>query len=93
MVVHVVFEEHRKPYKKILISTHCNVLRIENRAGGGSTVFINASTVEAEAGRLPAQSSLQRKFQDSQGYAEKPCLEKQANKQEKKSYKIILHEP
>jgi len=40
----------------------------------------NPSTWETEAGR----SGLQNKFQDSQGYTEKPCLAKQTNKQTKK---------
>jgi hypothetical protein len=30
------------------------------------------------------QPGLQSEFQDSQGYTEKPCLEKQTNKQKKK---------
>jgi hypothetical protein len=43
----------------------------------------NPSTQEAEAGGFLA--GLQSEFQDSQGYTEKPCLEKQnKNKQTKK---------
>ena len=37
------------------------------------------STWEAEAGRVRGQPGLQSEFQDSQGYTEKPCLEKQKN--------------
>jgi hypothetical protein len=43
----------------------------------------NTSTWEAEAGRslwVRGQPSLESEFQDSQGYAEKSCLQKQ-NKQ------------
>jgi hypothetical protein len=46
----------------------------------------NPSTREAEAGRLmslrPAWS--QSEFQDSQGYTEKPCLEKKENQKKRK---------
>ena len=47
--------------------------------------IFNPSTQEAEAdeflsSRLPA---LQSEFQDSQGYTEKPCLEKQKQKNQK----------
>jgi hypothetical protein len=43
----------------------------------------NPSTQEAEAGRFlsSSQPGLQSDFQDSQGYTEKLCLEKQTNKQ------------
>ena len=41
----------------------------------------NPSTREAEAGGF---LSLQSKFQDSQGYTEKPCLEKTKTKQKNK---------
>jgi hypothetical protein len=47
----------------------------------------NPSTREAEAGRFLSlsQPGLQSEFQDSQGYTEKPCLEKQnKNKQTNK---------
>jgi hypothetical protein len=48
----------------------------------------NPSTQEAEAGRfLSSRPGLQSEFQDSQGYTEKPCLEKtkkQTNKQTKR---------
>jgi hypothetical protein len=46
----------------------------------------NPSTWEVEAGRFLSlsQPGLQSKFQDSQGYTEKPCLEnKQKTKQTK----------
>ena len=49
----------------------------------------NLSTQEAEAGRfLSSRPGLQCEFQDSQGYTEKPCLEKQKQnkKKPKKSY-------
>jgi hypothetical protein len=37
----------------------------------------NPSTREAEAGRfLSSRPGLQSEFQDSQGYTEKPCLQK-----------------
>jgi hypothetical protein len=43
----------------------------------------NPSTREAEAGGFLSlrQPGLQSEFQDSQGYTEKPCHEKQTNKQ------------
>jgi hypothetical protein len=42
----------------------------------------NPSTREAEAGDfwVPGQPGLQSEFQDSQGYTEKPCLEKKEKK-------------
>jgi hypothetical protein len=45
----------------------------------------NPSIWEAETGRflVPGQLGLQSEFQDSQGYTEKPCLEKP--KEKKKS--------
>jgi hypothetical protein len=46
----------------------------------------NPSTWEAEAGGFQGQPGLQSEFQDSQGYTEKPCLEKpkpQTNKKGK----------
>ena len=41
---------------------------------------------EAEASEFlsSGQSGLQNEFQDSQGYTEKPCLEKNERKQQKK---------
>ena len=52
----------------------------------------NPSIWEAEEGNfwVRGQPGLQREFQDSQGYTEKPCLEKpknqkQTNKQKSKS--------
>jgi hypothetical protein len=39
------------------------------------------STREAEAGRF--QPGLQSEFQDSQGYTEKPCLEKKKKKKKR----------
>ena len=57
----------------------------------------NLSTWEAKAGDLQVQGQpgLQNKFQDSQGYTKKPCLEKQNNQNELKysvyiSIKVIL---
>ena len=55
----------------------------------------NPSTREAEAGGfLSSRPGLQNEFQDSQGYTEKPCLEKTKNKKIKnklkKSYLILL---
>lgn len=45
---------------------------------------VDPSTRETEAGRSlefdRGQPGLQRKFLDSQGYTEKPCLEKKKNK-------------
>jgi hypothetical protein len=45
----------------------------------------NPSTWETEAGRflIRGQPDLQSEFQDSQGYTEKPCLEKPKRKKEK----------
>jgi hypothetical protein len=37
--------------------------------------------------RVWGQPGLQSEFQDSQGYTEKPCLEKQTNKKERKKRK------
>jgi hypothetical protein len=51
----------------------------------------NPSTCEAEAGRFQGQPGLQSEFQDSQGYTEKSCLEKQTNKQKvTKVYHLLL---
>jgi hypothetical protein len=47
----------------------------------------NPSTPEAEAGRFLSSRpawSIQSEFQDSQGYTEKPCLEKKKQKKNKK---------
>jgi hypothetical protein len=44
----------------------------------------NPSTWEAEAAAIRGQPGLQSEFQDSQGYTEKPCLEKQTNKKNQK---------
>lgn len=50
---------------------------------------VDPSTQETEAGRSlefdRGQSGLQRKFLDSQGYTEKPCVEKPKIKQTKKN--------
>ena len=35
--------------------------------------------------RVPGQPGLQSEFQDSQGYTEKPCLEKQKTERKKKN--------
>jgi hypothetical protein len=44
----------------------------------------NPSTREAEAGRfLSSRPAWSIEFQDSQGYTEKPCLEKQKTKNKK----------
>jgi hypothetical protein len=47
---------------------------IQNRAVVAHA--FNPSTWEAEAGGFQGQPGLQSEFQDSQGYREKPCLEK-----------------
>jgi hypothetical protein len=50
----------------------------------------NPSTWEAEAGRfflIWGQPGLQSKLQDSQGYTEKPCLEKNKQKNPKNKTK------
>jgi hypothetical protein len=50
----------------------------------------NPTTQETEAGRflsLRANSGLQSEFQDSQGYTEKPCLEKTKKKKKKERNK------
>jgi hypothetical protein len=44
----------------------------------------NLSTREAEADKFRGQPGLQSEFQDSQGYAEKPSLEKPKKKKKKK---------
>jgi hypothetical protein len=45
----------------------------------------NPSTREAEAGRfLSSRPGLQSEFQDSQGYTEKPCLEKPKKRKKKR---------
>ena len=46
----------------------------------------NQNILEVEAGRLwvRGQSGLQSKFQDSQGYSEKPCLKTKTKKQKQK---------
>jgi hypothetical protein len=43
----------------------------------GLSHVCHLNTQEAEAGRTQGQPGLQSQFQDSQGYTEKPCLEKQ----------------
>ena len=49
-------------------------LRIINLKLGGGDAYFKLNTWEADTGRsLPG---LQIKFQDIQGYTEKPCLEK-----------------
>jgi hypothetical protein len=54
----------------------------------GMVVYaFNPSTWEAEAGGF---LSLQSEFQDSQGYTEKPCLEKQKNKTKQKQKKECI---
>jgi hypothetical protein len=63
---------------------------------GGRAVVVHAfnpSTREAEAGGfLSSQPGLQSELQDSQGYTEKPCLEKRKKKQTKKQNQT-LHLP
>ena len=51
------------------------------------THAFSPSTWEAEAGksRGRGQPDLQSEFQDSQGYTEKPCLDKNKNKQKQKT--------
>jgi hypothetical protein len=49
----------------------------------------NASTWEAEAGGF--LTGLQSEFQDSQDYTEKPCLEKQTNKQKSQYIEDFIH--
>jgi hypothetical protein len=51
----------------------------------------NPSTREAEAGGFLSwrPAGLQSEFQDSQGYSEKHCLEKQKQQQEKKC--MVVH--
>jgi hypothetical protein len=44
----------------------------------------NPSTWEAETGGFLSLPGLQSEFQDSQDYAEKPCLEKPKKKKKKK---------
>jgi hypothetical protein len=42
---------------------------------------------------LRGQPGLQSEFQDSQGYTEKPCLEKPKTKNQKKKKNVILTMP
>jgi hypothetical protein len=50
----------------------------------------NPSTWEAEAGRfLSSKPAWSTEFQDSQGYTEKPCLEKQKKKKKKKKKDLV----
>jgi hypothetical protein len=54
----------------------------------------NPSTQKAEAGgslSVQNQPGLQIKFQDSQGYTEKPCLEGKTNKQTNKKQNKMNH--
>jgi hypothetical protein len=53
----------------------------------------NPSTWEAEAGDfwVQGQPGLQSEFQDSQGYTEKPCLEKQKQKTNKPKNQIYIY--
>jgi hypothetical protein len=50
----------------------------------------NPSTQEAKAGRVRGQPGLQSEFQDSQGYTEKPCLEKKQNQPTNQTNNKIL---
>jgi hypothetical protein len=54
----------------------------------------NPNTQEAEAGRFLSSrpTGLLSKFQDSQSYTEKSCLEKQKQKQKQKQ-KDVFHSP
>jgi hypothetical protein len=54
----------------------------------------NPSTQEAEAGGflVRGQPGLQSEFQDSQGYTEKPCLEKKKTKTKNKKTKQASHD-
>jgi hypothetical protein len=53
----------------------------------------NPSIWEAEAGGFlsSSQPGLQSEFQDSQGYTEKPCLEKPKKKKKKKGRSCLDH--
>jgi hypothetical protein len=55
----------------------------------------NPSTWEADAGRFlsSGKPGLQSEFQDSQGYTEKPCLEKNQKKKKKKRSGFYSHLP
>jgi hypothetical protein len=55
------------------------------------THAFNPSTWEAKAGRfLSSRSGLQSEFQDSQGYTEKPCLEKNKKTKTKKPPQLTV---
>jgi hypothetical protein len=60
----------------------------DKRKPGVVAHAFNPSTREAEAGGFLSrgQSGLQSEFQDSQGYTEKPCLEKPKKEKKKKVY-------
>jgi hypothetical protein len=60
------------------------ILKVSHEPGMVAHAF-NPSSREAEAGEFLSSrpSGLQSKFQDSQGYTEKPCLKKQKQKKKK----------
>jgi hypothetical protein len=72
------------------ISCTPSILKYVNTSRAVVAKAFNLSTWEVEAGRflisrVRGQTGLQSEFQDSQGYTEKPCLEKQnKNKQTNK---------
>jgi hypothetical protein len=55
----------------------------------------NPSTRKAEAGGFLSsrQPGLQSEFQESQGYIEKPCLEKQKQNKTKRKDKLCINSP
>jgi hypothetical protein len=63
---------------------HSNIHKKETVCREVVAHAFNASTWETEAGRFPSSSPacLQSEFQDSQGYTEKPCLEKSKKQKE-----------
>ena len=66
-----------------------SLLKMQARSRGVVAHSFNPSTQEAEAGRflssVRGQPGLQSEFQDSQGYTEKPCLEKTKKDKKNKS--------
>jgi hypothetical protein len=69
--------------KLIYINGYTITKKIKIQPGVVAHTF-NPSTREAEAGGVRGQPGLQSEFQDSQGYTEKPCLEKTKKKKKTK---------
>jgi hypothetical protein len=77
----------RRPFKRFFFFHKTVVLQ-----PGVVAHAFNPSTWEAGAGEFLSlrQPGLQSEFQDSQGYTEKPCLEKPKKKKKKKRKTVVL---